>query len=97
MKVEKVRQTFVHDTGLDQSFPELVGSPPGNENSKSYELRRPSWGKQGRPPQEGAWAYWEYRSVLLVGFYHILPLPWVPLHSVWSGPVRDVSKVMQPN
>ena len=35
----------VHDTELDQSFSELVGSPPGNENSKSYELPRPSWGK----------------------------------------------------
>ena len=86
-----------HDTELDQSFSELVGSPPGNENSKSYELRRSSWGKQGGPPQEGAWGYWEYRSVLLVGFYNILPLPGVPLHPVWTGPVRDVVQLMQPN
>ena len=35
----------------------------------------------------------EYRSVLLVGFYHILPLPVVPLHSVWAGPVRDVVRL----
>ena len=42
-------------------------------------------------PQRVIIKYWEYRSVLLVGFYHILPLPGVPLHSVWSGPVGDVA------
>ena len=32
----------------------------------------------------------EYRSVLVLVVYHTLPLPGVPLHSVWLGPVRDV-------
>ena len=47
--------------------------------------------------QAGA-SWWEgtdrgkwYRSVLRVPFYHILPLPGVPLHSVWTGSVRDVA------
>eukprot|EP01047_Picozoa_sp_COSAG01_P130953 COSAG01_NODE_60599_length_294_cov_0.220513_1_plen_58_part_01 len=32
----------------------------------------------------------QYRSVLGVILYSILPLPGVPLHSVWTGPVGDV-------
>ena len=38
----------VYDTELDQSFSELVGSPPGNENSKSYGQERSKLGQAGR-------------------------------------------------
>jgi hypothetical protein len=57
----------------------------------------PSWGKLGEPSQRAYRGSWEYRSVLLIGFFHILPLPGVPLHPVWTGLVRDVVELMQPN
>ena len=36
----------------------------------------------------------QYRSVLGVILYSILPLPGVPLHSVWTGPVGDVARAL---
>ena len=57
----------------------------------------PRWGKLGEPSQRAYWDSWEYRSVLLIGFFHILPLPGVPLHLVWTGSVRDVSTLFAQN
>ena len=57
----------------------------------------PSWGKLGEPSQRPYWDSWEYRSVLLIGFFHILPLPGVPLHPVWTGSVRDVATLISKN
>mgnify|MGYP007031120943 CR=1 FL=1 len=39
----------------------------------------------------------EYRSVLRVPFYHILPLPRVPLDFVWTGSVGDVARLFAKN
>jgi len=36
----------------------------------------------------------QYRLVLGVILYSILPLPGVPLHSVWTGPVGDVARAL---
>ena len=63
---------------------------PARLGAKSYELRRPSWGKQRGPPQEGALGL---LGVPIGTVSRVLPYitpTWGPLHSVWSGPVRNV-------
>ena len=80
---------------LIQGFLELVGDPPGNENSKSYELQSLKLFQAGEPPSRTCFCcqscIWEYRSVLVILFYHILTLPGAPIHFLCGQPVRDVA------
>ena len=87
----------VHDTELDQSFSELVGSPPGNENSKSYGQERSKLGQAGRALPASILGLLGVPIGTIDRVFHILPLPGVPLHPVWTGLVRDVPQLMQPN
>ena len=44
-----------------------------------------------KAPKLGVFGHMGYPSVLMIVFYHISPIPEVPIHSVWTGSVRDVA------